>query len=245
MLAHLALGHATQRKCDPRETSAIEVIEHVRLILGWIDRGVQLGSVGAGDDAGVVPRGELLEAQVEYAREHQVEAHEGVAPNAGVGRPALEVVAMKWLDHALAELGFQVPAVIGNAEDGCHAPGVFDRRQRTAAAVLGRLLGFASRPLLKRDPDDAVALRLQQGSGHRRINPARHRNRDPHVRASTIWRATISASSPTPWRIDDFSFRMKCTPMKYRPGTVVRPSVWMGKPMSSKIGNFTQPYSGR
>src|SRR5467141_903048 len=68
---------------------------------------------------------------------------------------------------------------------------------------------------------------------------------ESYRRLSTIWRATISASSPTPWRIDDFSFRMKCTPMKYRPGTLVWPSVWMGKPMSSKIGNFTQPYSGR
>ncbi len=88
---------------------------------------------------------------------------------------------MKWLDHALAELAFQVPAVIGHAEDRRHAPRVFDRRQRAATSMLRRLLGFTSRPLLERDPDDLVALRLQQGSSHRRINPTGHRNGDPHA----------------------------------------------------------------
>src|SRR5260370_33118554 len=134
---------------------------------------------------------------------------------------------MEWLDHALAELRLQIPAVIRNAENGRHPACVFDRRQRTAPAVLRRLLGFTSRPLLERDADDIVALRLQQGSSHRRIDPAGHRNRDPHARSSTIWRATTSASSPTPWRTDDFSFRMKCTPMKSRPGTLVQQSVWI------------------
>src|SRR5712692_7328988 len=96
-------------------------------------------------------------------------------------------------------------------------------------------------PLLERDSDDLMALGLQQRRGHRGVHAARHRDRDPHERLSAICRATISASSPTPWRIADLPFRIQCTPMKYRPGTWLRPSVWMGKPMSSKTGNFTHP----
>jgi hypothetical protein len=102
------------------------VIEHVGLVLGLVDRRVQLRAPGAFDDSRVVPRRQLVEAQGENAAEHEVEADECVAANARIRRPALQVVAMKGLDHALAEFLLQVPAVIRNVEQRSHAPRVLD-----------------------------------------------------------------------------------------------------------------------
>src|SRR5260370_40221895 len=135
MLANFALGHAPERKSDARESMAVEAVEHVGLVLGWIDGGVQLRPVLAVHDAGVVTGGELLEAELQDAGEHEVEADERVAAHARVRGPAFEVVPMERLDDPLAELRLEVPAVIRNVEDGCDPPCVFDRRQRAAAAM--------------------------------------------------------------------------------------------------------------
>jgi hypothetical protein len=174
------------------------VIEHVGLILGEVDGGVQLGAMVAVDDARVVAGREPVEPELQHAREHQVEPDERVAANTRIRRPSLEVVAVKRLDDALAELSLEVPAVVRNAEQARHAPRILNRRQRAAPAVLRSFFSVAARPLLKRDADDIVALRLQQRGRNRRVDPTRHRNRNPHRRFSTMCRPTISASSPTP-----------------------------------------------
>src|SRR6266516_1452220 len=116
VLAHLALGHRAQWKGDARKSLAIEVVQHVRLVLGRIGAFVQLRPTRAVDDPRVVPRREAVEAEVQYPPEHEVEADERVAANAWVRRAALEVLAMERLDHAFAELALEVPAVIRNAE---------------------------------------------------------------------------------------------------------------------------------
>jgi hypothetical protein len=79
--------------------------------------------------ARVVPRREPVEAKLEHSRQHEVEAHEGVAAHARIWRPALEVVAVERLDHSLAEFLLQVPAVIRNVEEAGHPPSVLHRVQ--------------------------------------------------------------------------------------------------------------------
>src|SRR6202171_1169599 len=238
MVAHLRLGHSAKRKEDPPEALPIELIEHVGLVLGRIDGGMQLTAV---DDSRVVASRQPVETQVEHPAEHEVEPYECVAAHAGVGRAALEVVAVKRLDDPLAELLLEVPAVIRNVEQGRDAARVLDGVERTAPAVLCRLLGITARPLLQRHGDHLVALRLEQRGRDRGIDAARHRHGNFHRRTSTMCRATTSASSPTPYRIDDLFFLIQCTPMKYKPGTVERPLVCAGNPMSSKTGNLTHP----
>ena len=198
MLAHLALGHPAERENDAPEALAIEVIEHVGLVLGVIERGVELRTIGSVDDPCVVTGREAVEAKLEHAAEHEVEAHECVAAHARIRRPALEVVAVKRFDDPLAELLLQVPAVIRNAEQRRDATRVLDSVERAAPAVLRGLLHVIARPLLQSHPDHVVALRLQKRGRNGRVDAARHRHGDFHERASTICRDTISASSPTP-----------------------------------------------
>ena len=157
MVAHLRLGHAAERKDDARQALAIEVVEHVGLVLGRVDPRVQLAAV---EDARVVAGCKAVEAQRQHPRQHQVEADEGVAAHAGVGRPAFEVGAVERLDHPLAELFLQVPAVIRNVEQARDPSGVLHGRQRAAPAVPRRLRGVVARPLLQRHADDVVAPRL-------------------------------------------------------------------------------------
>ena len=78
------------------------------------------------------------------------------------------------------------------------------------------------RPHLGGEPSRRRRARLVHAPGAARLETA------------AILRATISASSPTPRKSDDFRFRRKWTPTKWRPGTaVLSPSSWSGKPSSS------------
>ena len=167
VLPHLALGHPAQREHDARKTLAVQVIEHVRLVLRVIGGRVKLGAAGPVKDPRVVPRGEPVETQVDHPPEHQVEAHERVASDAWIGSTTREVRAVERLDHTLAELLLQVPAVIRNAEDGSDAARVLHRRERAAAPVACGFLPVVARPLLQRHADHVMALRLQQGGGDR------------------------------------------------------------------------------
>ena len=115
VLADLALGHGAERKQDAGQPLRVEVVQHVGLVLCRIDRGVQLRSLRSLHDAGVVPGGQPVEAELDHARQHQVEAHEGVASHAGVRSATLEVIAVEGLDDSLAEFLLEVPAVIRNA----------------------------------------------------------------------------------------------------------------------------------
>ena len=98
------------------QTRPVQVVEDVGLVLARVLGGVQLRSVRTLKDPRVVAGGQGVEAQAEHPVEHQVEAHEGVAAQAGVGSLAGQVGAVERLDHSLAELGLQVPAVVGHPQ---------------------------------------------------------------------------------------------------------------------------------
>src|SRR5205807_5615088 len=137
-------------------------------------------------DSRVVAGGEPVESHLQDARQHEVEPHEGVAPHAWIGRAAFEVVAVEGLDHPLPEILLQVPTVIRNAEDRRDTPRIFDRVERAATAMARRFFRVVARPLLQRDPDHVVALSLKESCSNRRVNAARHGDRDlPHLWGST------------------------------------------------------------
>ena len=198
MLAHLGLGHPAKRKDDARKPLAVQVVEHVRLVLRRIDRRVKLWTGRAMNDPRVMSGGEPVKPELEHPPKHQVETDEGVAPQARIRRPTRQVRLVERLDHTLAELQLQVPAVIRNVEDGRDAPRIFYSRQGAASAVARRFFGVAARPLLQRHADDVMTLRLQQGGGDGRIDTTGHGDGDLHERFFTMCSATTSASSPTP-----------------------------------------------
>src|SRR3989442_8205424 len=198
VLADLTLGHAAEREQDAPEPLAVQVIEHVRLVLRVVDGGVQLGATGTLHDPRVVAGGQPVESELEHAREHEVEAHERIASHAGIRGAALEVGAVERLDDPFPELALQVPAVIRNVEDRGDTARVLHRRQRTASAVARGLIGVIARPLLQGHAHHVMALRLEQRCGDRRVDATGHRDRDPHLLFSTMCRATSSASSATP-----------------------------------------------
>src|SRR5207245_5697013 len=145
-----------------------------------IDRGVQLRSLRSLHDAGVVPGGQPVEAELDHARQHQVEAHEGVASHAGVRSATLEVIAVEGLDDSLAEFLLEVPAVIRNAYEARHATRVLDGVERAASAVARGLDRVIAWPLLQGDADDVVPLALEQRGSDGRIDTARHGDGDFH-----------------------------------------------------------------
>ncbi len=145
----------------------VEMVEHVRLVLAVVETGMKFWLAGGrAQDPGVVAGGERVEPERAHAPQHQVEAHEGVAADAGVGGPASQVSGMEGFDDALAELSFQVPHVVRHAEQVGHPPRVLDGRERATAAVPGALLLVSAGPLLKRDADHLVALADQEGGRH-------------------------------------------------------------------------------
>src|SRR2546428_10437909 len=99
------------------EPLAVQVIEHVRLVLRVVDGGVKLGATGTLHDPRVVAGGQPVESELEHAREHEGQAHERIASYAGIRGAALEVGAVERLDDSFPELALQGPAVIRNFED--------------------------------------------------------------------------------------------------------------------------------
>src|SRR5438552_12352503 len=198
VLADLQLRHPAERKHDAPKALVVQVIEHVRLVLGVVDGGVELWAPGTLHHPRVVAGGQPVESELDHAREHEVEAHERIASHAGIRGAAIEVGAVERLDDPFPELAFQVPAVIRNVEQRCHASRVFYGVEGAASAVARGLIGVIARPLLQGHADHVMALRLQQRGGDRRVDAARHRDGDPHRLFSTMCCATSSASSPTP-----------------------------------------------
>src|SRR3989449_6602157 len=145
VLAGLQLRHPAERKHDAPKALAVQVIEHVGLVLGVVDGGVQLWATGTLHDPRVVAGGQPVESEVEHAREHEVEAHERIASHAGIRGAALEVGAMERLDDPFPELPLQVPAVIRNVEQRCHASRVFYGVEGAAPAMAGGLIGVIPR----------------------------------------------------------------------------------------------------
>src|SRR3989442_4754384 len=132
VLAGLQLRHPAKWKHDAPQALAVQVIEHVRLVLRVVDGGVQLRAAGAVDDPRILAGGQPVESELEHAREHEVEAHERIASYAGIRGAALEVGAVERLDDSFPELALQVPAVIRNVGEGGEAARGLHCRPETA-----------------------------------------------------------------------------------------------------------------
>ena len=123
--------------------------------------------------------GERLRAELARGLQEVAELDAAVALDAGHRRLAQRIGIGEIVDDGLAKAVLVVEHVMGNAELGGHVAGVVDVLAGAAGALaVGRRAMVIE---LQRDPDDVVALRLQQRSRRRGIDAARHGDDDPGV----------------------------------------------------------------
>ena len=132
----------------------------------------QGSSFGGVFDAGEVPGGDEVAAQLSGSVEESSKLEVLVAHHAGVRRPSSSVFFGEVADDAFLEFGRFVDEVVGNAEAGADAAGVHDRLGSTAF-VLGAV-DAVLRPQLEGDPHDFESLLLKQGRRGRGIDAAAH-----------------------------------------------------------------------
>ena len=144
-------------------------------------------------EPGIVAGGHVAGADRIGVVEQPAELEPGVAPHAGVGRPAAAILGGEVVDDPL-EVGGEVERIERNAEPVGHPPGVEGVGGTAAALMAGRrasttgtAAGAAGQGRLAVPHEHAhavVALLDQQGCGHARIDAAAHGDDDPgHERA--------------------------------------------------------------
>ena len=133
-----------------------------------------------------------------------VELYEVVAEDTGAGRFAAQVGVDERADHRLLELVLEIEDVEGETDvsgDATRVPKVVERAAPSVAPdpVVRFGVGFgpwrpALVPQLHRQPDDRVALLLEEDGGGRRIDPAAHCNGDHGCGCEVLscWRLAIS-----------------------------------------------------
>ena len=171
---HVALGEVAHREERARQLGLAQDVQDVALVLGLVGAAAQLEAVGAAGDAGVVAGGHGVEPEQHGPAQEAVELQVPVALDAGVRGAAGRVVGHVGSHHVLVEVVGEREHVVGDAELLGHPPGVVDVGHRAAPRVTG------AAPQLEGGADHLVALLLEQGGGHRRVDPTAHADQDPH-----------------------------------------------------------------
>jgi hypothetical protein len=116
--------------------------------------------------------GEAIGAELLRGGEEVSELDRLIAADARDGRGAGEVSVGKILHHLLAEAGFVIEHIMGNADGIGHIARVVDVLPRAAGALL--LDGGAVIVKLQRDADHVIAFGLQHRSHNGAVDAARH-----------------------------------------------------------------------
>ena len=189
---HLVLPESADREQHSSQSLRPDVEEHVRLIAGPVEAAAESGAVGPMIEAGIVPRGDGRRPDRVGVVEEPAKLDPRVAPHAGVGRAPTAIVRREGIDDPV-EVGRQVERVERDAEPVGHAAGVEGVGGAAASLVawprrdhgerIGRLGGGQRGGRMPHEDADAVVARVnEQGSGHARVDAARHRHQDPRAR---------------------------------------------------------------
>jgi hypothetical protein len=175
----LVLGRPTEREERTGKLIRIEHPEYVGLVLGGVDRSMQFAAGGSLDDLGVVPGRDRVEPERDRLVEQGRELDPLVAPQARVRGPPGGVLGDEVLDDLGLEPLGQVPHIERDPEsirDPAGITGVLD-----GAAPTGRLAQCRRGPGQRQVDADGLVTGLENaGRRHRRIDPAAHRDDDPH-----------------------------------------------------------------
>ncbi len=174
---HLVLGHVAHGEDHPGQTRPARASTARRT---GPCRGRHRGAAArrrasaVAADAGVVARGQAVEAEPVGPVQQPIELHGAVALNARIRRPPRRVLPHIGRHDVAVELLGQVEDVVGDAELLGHPAGVLDVGDR-AAARIGR-----PAPQLERGADHLVALLHQERRRHGGVDASRHGYEHPH-----------------------------------------------------------------
>ena len=173
-LAHIALGHAAQRKAHEIQLLARGAKKKVALVARRIGGDVQFRAVHAVGPSYIMTGGQRVGAKFFCRRQQVGELHLLVAGDAGDRRFAARIGGGKIFHHRFFETRFVIQNVVRNAE-----------RLRNAARVVNVLAGAASAFFLRsgagivelqRHADDVIAFALEQRGGDGGIHATGHGN---------------------------------------------------------------------
>ena len=183
--ARLALAHVAKRKAYAVELRLRGRKQEIALVTIGVLRAMQ-GARAIRQPArrDVVARRQHLRTELSRSREQFVKLDDAIALDARHRSFARDIALDKTLDHRLAEPFFVVEHIVRNADTVGHRTGIVNVLAGAAGALA--VGGSAVIVELQRDPDDIVALSLQQGRGGRGIDAARHRDNDAGVLRSTF-----------------------------------------------------------
>ena len=172
--ANFRLRKPAQGEHRARELVLRECVEHVALILCGVGRLAERATARlVVAHLHVMSRGDVVAAQLTGAVQEQVELHEAVAVDAGVGREAALIGTCKAPHDTLLELLGHVKGVVGDAESPAHAAGILDVVDAAAGLSLLRRGGWVV-PQAHGGSHAVVALLGEQVRGHARIHAAAH-----------------------------------------------------------------------
>jgi len=175
--ACFGLRQGAERKAHEVELVARRREQEVALVAVFLMRAVEIeAAVLPAARLDIMPGRERGRAKVPRRVEQIVELDRLVAGDAGHRRLARDVGLGEAVDHRLLEARFVVEHVVRNADM---------RRDRTrimhvAAGAARSLAVYRGAVIveLQRHADDVVALLLEEGRRHRRVDAARHRDDD-------------------------------------------------------------------
>ena len=191
------LRGVAEREHRVGELLAGQHAEHVGLVLGRVDRAVQLGTVGALHDLRVVAGGHGVEAERQRAVEHGGELDLLVAAQARVRGAAGGVLVHEVLDDVLVEPLGEVPDVERDADHVGGAAGVVGVLER-AAAARARAVGRGVAREGEVDAGDVVAGLGGPGGGDGGVDAAGHRGEDAHCQPPAHAGDAARARRPAP-----------------------------------------------
>src|SRR5207248_564146 len=178
---HLRLGVFAQGKAGVSKLLLVEYVQHIRLILFWIDASPQsaLACYRMVIYTHIVTRCQVIGIKRQGAIEQQGEADMAVAGQARVGCAARHVFLGEEVDHVFLEFLLHVDQVKWYIKHTRHAPCIIDGF-KGAALILRyslhalRLDDARLRPEAQHDSDHLVSLLLEQSGGYRTIHAAAH-----------------------------------------------------------------------
>src|SRR5262245_44822483 len=179
-LACFHLGALAERKAKDIELLPGRAEKEIALIALLLPRAIK-GAAAAGQwpRCHVVTGRENLGAQFPRGDEQIVELDRHIAVDAGHRRFAVNVALGEAVDHGLLEAAFVVEHVMRNADAFRNAARVIDVLTGAAGPLaVGRGAMIVE---LQGDPDDVIALRLEQGGRDRGIDATGHGDDDASV----------------------------------------------------------------
>ena len=169
--------HIPQRKFNVRQLFLVHHSQHIALIFFDMARFFQQPAtrVGVLVDAGVMPRGQIIQPLLPCVLQQPAEFHRAVADNAGVGRAACLVGGDKIAYNVFAEFGGVIQHHKGHTQPLCNGGGVLRILGRTAGLQTLRTR-FLVLVQAHHGTLTAVACLLHQVGCHRAVHAATHGN---------------------------------------------------------------------